>query len=129
MHLFISKLKNNNYNNTRIRKLLWLLLKILNPGKRIIGRTSKIGIRPVIDGRERGVRESLEEQTMNMAKRAAALISGQLRHANGLPVECVIADSCIGGVAEAARAAQKFEEEGVGVSLTVTPCWCYGSET
>ena len=99
------------------------------PRKRIIGRTPKIGIRPVIDGRERGVRESLEEQTMNMAKRAAALISGQLRHANGLPVECVIADSCIGGVAEAARAAQKFEEEGVGVSLTVTPCWCYGSET
>src|SRR5690625_149205 len=98
------------------------------PRKRIIGRTPKIGIRPVIDGRERGVRESLEEQTMNMAKRAAALISGQLRHANGLPVECVIADSCIGGVAEAARAAQKFEEEGVGVSLTVTPCWGYGSE-
>lgn len=99
------------------------------PRKRMIGRTPKIGIRPVIDGRERGIRESLEEQTMNMAKRAAALISEQLRHANGLPVECVIADTCIGGVAEAARAAQKFEEEGVGVSLTVTPCWCYGSET
>lgn len=99
------------------------------PRKRIIGRTPKVGIRPVIDGRERGVRESLEEQTMNMAKQAAALISENLRHANGLPVECIIADTCIGGVAEAARAAQKFEEEGVGVSLTVTPCWCYGSET
>src|SRR5690625_6160281 len=99
------------------------------PRKRIIGRTPKVVISPVIDGIERCVHVSLVEQTMNMAKRAAALISGQLRHANGLPVECVIADSCIGGVAEAAAAAQKFEEEGVGISLTVTPCWCYGSET
>lgn len=99
------------------------------PEKRLIGRTSKVGIRPVIDGRERGVRESLEEQTMNMAKNAAVFISENLTHANGFPVECVIADTCIGGVAEAAMAAQKFEEEGVGVSLTVTPCWCYGSET
>lgn len=99
------------------------------PKKRVIGRTPKVGIRPVIDGRERGVRESLEKQTMNMAKNAAAFISEHLVHANGLPVECVIADRCIGGVAEAAMAAQKFEEEGVGVSLTVTPCWCYGSET
>src|SRR5690625_1955560 len=99
------------------------------PRKRIIGRTPKISIRPVIDGREWGVRVQLEEQTMNIAKRPAALVSGQLRHANGLRVECVIADSCVGGVAEAARAAQKFEGERVGVSLTVTPCWCYGSET
>ncbi|WP_234567104.1 L-fucose isomerase [Rhodohalobacter sp. 614A] len=97
--------------------------------KRVIGRTPKVGIRPVIDGRRRGVRESLEEQTMNMAKNAAAFITENITHSNGLPVECVIADTCIGGVAEAARAAQKFEEEGVGVSLTVTPCWCYGSET
>lgn len=99
------------------------------PEKRVIGRTPKVGIRPVIDGRERGVRESLEEQTMNMAKNVAAFISENLIHANGFPVECVIADTCIGGVAEAAMAAQKFEEEGVGVSLTVTSCWCYGSET
>jgi L-fucose isomerase len=66
---------------------------------------------------------------MNMAKAAATLISENIRHSNGLPVECVIADTCIGGVAEAARCAEKFAREGVGVSLTVTPCWCYGSET
>jgi L-fucose isomerase len=89
----------------------------------------KIGIRPTIDGRRQGVRESLEEQTMNMAKNVAAFLSENLRHANGLPVECVIADTCIGGVAEAAHCAEKFAREGVGVSLTVTPCWCYGSET
>jgi L-fucose isomerase len=100
-----------------------------NGQKRIIGSTPKVGIRPVIDGRRKGVRESLEEQTMNMAKNAARFISENVTHANGLPVECVIADTCIGGVAEAAQAAQKFEEEGVGVSLSVTPCWCYGSET
>jgi L-fucose/D-arabinose isomerase len=97
--------------------------------RRLIGRLPKIGIRPVIDGRRRGVRESLEDQTMKMAQNAAAFISEHVRHTNGKPVECVIADPCIGGVAEAAMAAQKFEEEGVGVSLTVTPCWCYGSET
>jgi L-fucose isomerase len=89
----------------------------------------KIGIRPTIDGRRQGVRESLEEQTMNMAKNVAAFLSENLRHANGLPVECVIAEPCIGGVAEAAQCAEKFAREGVGVSLTVTPCWCYGSET
>ena len=89
----------------------------------------KVGIRPAIDGRLGGVRESLEDQTMGMAKRVAALLSAELRHADGSPVECVIADTCIGGVAEAARAAEKFEKEGVGVSVTVTPCWCYGSET
>src|SRR5690554_3382108 len=89
----------------------------------------KIGIRPTIDGRERGVRESLEVQTMNMAKSAAKFLSENLRHSNGLPVECVIADSTIGGVAEAAKAEAKFQKEGVGVSLTVTPCWCYGTET
>ena len=89
----------------------------------------KIGIRPTIDGRLGGVRESLETQTMDMAKSAAALISSSLRHRDGSPVECVIADTCIGGVAEAAACAEKFRKEGVGVSLTVTPCWCYGSET
>jgi L-fucose isomerase len=75
------------------------------------------------------VRESLEKTTMNMAKNVARLIASSMRHANGLPVECVIADTCIGGVTESARAAEKFRKAGVGVSLTVTPCWCYGSET
>ena len=95
----------------------------------VIGDFPKVGIRPVIDGRKRGVRESLEKQTMNMAKAAADLISKSLRYPNGKPVECVIADTCIGGVAEAASCAEKFRKTGVGVSLTVTPCWCYGSET
>lgn len=89
----------------------------------------KIGIRPTIDGRRKGVRESLEEQTMNMAKSVAALIGEHLRYPNGQPVECVIADSCIGGVAEAAACTDKFARERVGVSITVTPCWCYGTET
>lgn len=96
---------------------------------RLRGTLPKVGIRPAIDGRLGGVRESLEAQTMGMAKRVVALISGELRHVDGSQVECVIADSCIGGVAEAAATAEKFEREGVGVSLTVTPCWCYGSET
>ncbi|MFJ7932747.1 L-fucose isomerase [Sporosarcina sp. NPDC096371] len=96
---------------------------------RYIGRLPKIGIRPTIDGRRNGVRESLEETTMQMAKSVAAYLSSELKHYNGEPVECVIADTCIGGVAEAARAADKFAQEGVGVSITVTPCWCYGSET
>ena len=96
---------------------------------RNLGPLPKVGIRPTIDGRRRGVRESLEEQTMNMARAAAALISAELRHPNGEAVECVIADSCIGGIREAAACAEKFAREGVGVSLTVTPCWCYGSET
>lgn len=96
---------------------------------RLRGRLPKVGIRPAIDGRRKGVRESLEKQTMNMAKAAAELISSKLRHTNGMKIECVIADTCIGGVAEAAACADKFEKEGVGVSLTVTPCWCYGSET
>ncbi|MCY9658585.1 L-fucose isomerase [Paenibacillus chondroitinus] len=89
----------------------------------------KIGIRPAIDGRRKGIRESLEEITMNMAKAVAALLSETLKYPNGEPVECVIADTCIGGVAEAAAAANKFSKSGVGVSITVTPCWCYGTET
>lgn len=89
----------------------------------------KVGIRPTIDGRLGGVRESLEEQTMNQANSVAQWIEEQLKYPNGEPVECVIADTCIGGVTEAAMAADKFSSEGVGVSLTVTPCWCYGSET
>lgn len=88
-----------------------------------------IGIRPTIDGRRLGVRESLEDQTMNMAKAAAALIEANVRHASGDPVKCVIADTCIGGPAEAAACADKFKANNVGVSLAVTPCWCYGSET
>ncbi|GAA0136714.1 L-fucose isomerase [Paenibacillus sp. YSY-4.3] len=88
-----------------------------------------IGIRPTIDGRRRGVRESLEEQTMNLAEAVAALLSEQLRYPNGDPVKCVIADTCIGGVAEAAAAAKKFKNAEVGLTITVTPCWCYGTET
>ncbi|AEF81807.1 L-fucose isomerase [Leadbettera azotonutricia] len=104
-------------------------LKVTAPVNRYRGALPKIGIRPTIDGRRRGVRESLEEPTMNMAKAAAKLISENLRHPNGQPIECVIADSCIGGVAEAAACQDKFSRENVGVTLTVTPCWCYGSET
>ncbi len=102
---------------------------MLNDMKRLIGQVPKVGIRPTIDGRLEGIRESLEEQTMKMARGAASLIESNLRHADGTPVECVVADTSIGGVAEAAAAAEKFTREGVGVSLTVTPCWCYGSET
>lgn len=89
----------------------------------------KIGIRPIIDGRLGGVRESLEETTMNMAKAVAELYINELRYPDGSPVQCVIADSCIGGVKEADDCARKFEKDNVGVSLSVTPCWCYGSET
>jgi L-fucose isomerase len=89
----------------------------------------KIGIRPTIDGRLGGVRESLETQTMDMANRLASLYVSELRQPDGSPVECVIADSTIGGVREAAACEEKFQREGVGVSVTVTPCWCYGSET
>ncbi|MHB8278664.1 MAG: L-fucose isomerase, partial [Candidatus Humimicrobiaceae bacterium] len=96
---------------------------------RLKGRLPKIGIRPTIDGRRKGVRESLEDQTMNMAKSAADFLSKNLKHSNGMPVECVMADTTIGGVAEAAMADEKFEREGVGLTVTVTPCWCYGSET
>ncbi|MGL4609000.1 MAG: L-fucose isomerase [Trueperaceae bacterium] len=103
--------------------------KNVQPHNRLIGDMPKIGIRPTIDGRLGGVREGLEGQTMTMAKATAKLLTDNLRHSNGMPVEVVIADSCIGGVAEAAQCAAKFEREGVGVSITVTPCWCYGSET
>lgn len=89
----------------------------------------KIGIRPIIDGRRRGIRESLESTTMTLAQRVAQLYTATLRHPDGTPVECIIADTCIGGVKEAADAARKFEQAGVGLTLSVTPCWCYGSET
>jgi len=93
------------------------------------GNRPKVGIRPVIDGRRGGVRESLEEQTMSMAATLGEFITENIRYPDGSPVQCVIADTCIGGVAESAQTARKFEREGVGVSITVTPCWCYGSET
>lgn len=96
---------------------------------RLQGDMPKIGIRPIIDGRRGGIRESLEEPTMNMAIACAKFLSENLRHSNGLPVECVIADTTIGGVAEAARAAEKFRKEGVGVTISVTPSWCYPLET
>ncbi len=89
----------------------------------------RIGIRPTIDGRERGVRESLEDQTMGMATSVAELLSSTLHYPDGTPVQCVIADSTIGGIAEAAAAASKFKSENVGLTITVTPCWCYGTET
>ncbi len=106
-----------------------MLTEAKNVGNRLVGTLPKVGLRPAIDGRRKGVRESLENQTLGMAQRVAKLISENLRHPCGSPVECVIADRCIGGVAEAAQTAEKFAREGVGVSLTVTPCWCYGSET
>jgi len=93
------------------------------------GRMPAIGIRPTIDGRRKGVRESLEEQTMRMAESVARLYRKSLRYPNGEPVRCIIADTCIGGVREAAACAEKFEAEGVGLVVTVTPCWCYGTET
>ena len=89
----------------------------------------KIGIRPTIDGRQGGVRESLEEKPMNLAKAVAELISANVKYPDGKPVECVIADGTIGRVAETAACQQKFEREGVGATISVTSCWCYGSET
>ncbi len=98
---------------------------------RLIGEYPVIGIRPTIDGRRGvlGVRESLEEQTMNMARSAAKLFTENLKYSNGEPVKVVIADTTIGRVAEAAACAEKFAREGVSITLSVTPCWCYGSET
>ena len=98
---------------------------------RLIGDYPVIGIRPVIDGR-RGplkVRESLEDQTMGMANTAKKLFEENLKYSNGEPVKVVIADTTIGRVAEAAACADKFKKAGVDITLTVTPCWCYGSET
>lgn len=105
------------------------MTKKLEFGDRWIGAMPKVGIRPTIDGRMNGVRESLEDQTMGMAKAVANFLKENLRYPDGSPIECVIADTTIGGVAESAKCAEKFAREGVGVSITVTPCWCYGSET
>lgn len=94
-----------------------------------MSRHPKIGIRPTIDGRQGGVRESLEAKTMALARAVAELIGQNLRHGDGSPVECVVADGTIGRVAESAACAEKFEREGVGATITVTSCWCYGAET
>ena len=98
---------------------------------RLIGDYPVIGIRPTIDGRRGAlkVRESLEDQTMNMAKSAAKLLEDNLKYSNGEPVKVIIADTTIGRVAEAAACADKFKKAGVDITLTVTPCWCYGAET
>ena len=89
----------------------------------------KIGIRPAIDGRWGGVRESLEAQTMDLARNAARLIEENLKYPDGTPVQCVIGCTTIGSGAEAARVAEQFSTENVVATLTVTPCWCYGTET
>lgn len=94
-----------------------------------MGKYPKIGIRPIIDGRQGGVRESLEEKTMSLARAVAELITTNVRNGDGTPVECIIADGTIGRVAEAAACAEKFERAGVGATISVTSCWCYGSET
>ena len=101
----------------------------LNQQNHIMSKHPKIGIRPTIDGRQGGVRESLEEKTMSLAKAVANLISANVRYSDGAPVECVIADGTIGRVAETAACQAKFEREGVGATISVTSCWCYGSET
>lgn len=99
------------------------------PKHRLIGRMPKIGIRPVVDGRRKGVREAMEGKVRQMAEAAATLIREELRYANGLPVEVIIAERSIGGAAEAAMCADTFARENVTATLSVTPCWCYGSET
>jgi L-fucose isomerase len=96
---------------------------------RFNGEWPKIGIRPTIDGRMGGVRESLENQTMNMAKSVVELLTATLKYPDGSPVQCIIAASTIGRVAESAACEELFKKENVGVTITVTPCWCYGSET
>jgi L-fucose isomerase len=116
-------------NNFEVTENLTIKVPGKNMGNPLFKKLPKIGIRPAIDGRLGGVRESLETQTMNLAKSVAKLIGEKLQYPNGKAVQCVIADSCIGGVSEAAACAEKFAREGVGLSLTVTPCWCYGSET
>ena len=99
--------------------------------RKLIGGRPVIGIRPVIDGRKGplDVRGSLEEQTMGMAWKAKKMYEENLRYSDGTPVKVVIADSTIGRVRESAACAEKFKKEGVDITLTVTPCWCYGSET
>lgn len=97
--------------------------------QQLAGAHPRIGIRPIIDGRRGGIRESLEDVTMSMARNVAEFYTANLHYSDGIPVECVIADRCIGGVTEAAMADDKFSRENVGAVLSVTPCWCYGCET
>jgi len=104
------------------------MASINTPG-RFVGEWPRIGIRPAVDGRQHGVRESLDVQTRTMALRTADLIRTNLRYPDGTPVEVVVPDHNIGGVYEAAKVAELFRLQGVGVSITITPCWCYGSET
>src|SRR3954454_1955026 len=101
----------------------------INTTGRFVGDWPRIGIRPAVDGRQHGVRESLDAQTRSMALRTADLIRSNLRYPDGSAVEVVVPDHNIGGVYEAAKVAELFRLEGVGVSITITPCWCYGSET
>lgn len=89
----------------------------------------KIGIRPTIDGRQGGVRESLEEKTMNMALSAKKLIESELKYADGTPVQCIVADRTIGGQGDAGKVRKQFESQNICGTLTVTPSWCYGTET
>ena len=98
---------------------------------RLIGSYPVIGIRPTIDGRRGAmqVRESLEEKTMGMAKATAELFRKNLKYSNGEAVQVIISDTTIGRVAEAAACADQFRKAGVDITLTVTPCWCYGAET
>jgi L-fucose/D-arabinose isomerase len=97
--------------------------------KKWIGEFPKIGIRPVIDGRRGGIRESLEEVTMEMAISVSTFLQQHVRYPDGSPLQCVIADTCIGGVAEASLTHEKFRKENVSVTVTVTPSWCYPTET
>lgn len=98
-------------------------------GNRLVGENPKVGIRPTIDGRLGGIRESLEDVTMEMAQSVAKLLQEDLKYSDGSPVQCVIADTCIGGVYEAAKAEEKFKKEGVSITITVTPSWCYPTQT
>ncbi len=104
-------------------------IPMTKPRSQLLGSLPKIGIRPCIDGRRNGVRESLEEPTIGLAKAIKAFLEKNVYHSCGIPVECVIAETCIGGVAEAAACVDLFRRENVGLSISVTPCWCYGSET
>ncbi|MFC7394527.1 L-fucose isomerase [Scopulibacillus cellulosilyticus] len=96
---------------------------------RLVGQFPRVGIRPVIDGRRNGIRESLEEVTMDMAKRVSIFLEKSIQYPDGSSVECVIADTCIGGVTEAVETQEKFERHGVDITITVTPSWCYPTET
>ncbi|WP_407271861.1 L-fucose isomerase [Radiobacillus sp. PE A8.2] len=101
----------------------------MSKNTRLHGKLPKIGIRPTVDGRRGGIRESLEDITMNMANAVASFLTEKMKYSNGNPVECVVADTCIGGVVEASQAQQKFKEQGVDITITVTPSWCYPTET